>query len=110
VTFDHNVVWESFPNIEDEGSAGDIHIDFNTVLDRDLPSMVLACTKCKNSEASNNRIYTPITERTGGSYFGFPILKNNTSTAPGAGAIGSPGCSFASCRVRGYSPPPGLVP
>ena len=96
---DHNVVWASYPGIfvhgEPHEPSLDDRIDNNTIHDTGTRSIwLLNLAGFKGTEASNNRIATPIETDASSKNV---LLTNNSSTAPGAGPIGHPGCSFAGC-------------
>ncbi|HTA38950.1 MAG TPA: right-handed parallel beta-helix repeat-containing protein [Candidatus Acidoferrales bacterium] len=102
---DHNVVWASYPGIFLHGEPREPSIrdrvDYNTVLPGSQSIWLLNLAGYRGTEASHNRIPTPIA--TDDSSKQLPQT-DNSRTAPGAGAIGQPGCSFAGCT------PPGALP
>jgi hypothetical protein len=102
---DHNVVWASFPGIflhgePKEPSIRD-RIDYNTVRPGSQSIWLMNLAGFKGTEVSHNRIPSPIA--TDGSSKHLPQT-DNSRTAPGAGTIGRPGCSFAGCTPAGALP------
>jgi Right handed beta helix region len=99
---DHNVVWASFPGIfihgEPHEPSIDDRIDYNTVKPGKQTIWVLNLAGFLGTEVSNNRITrSVVTDATSKRV----PQTNNGPNAPGAGAIGQPGCSFAGCTPPG---------
>jgi hypothetical protein len=101
----HNVIWNSFPDMSVFPSK-EVHVNDNTLSDSGTKgSMWLGCygtcdDKYPRTGVAHNLIYVGFWNR--GQK---PVpQKDNSSTAPGAGSIPTPGCTIAGCNVGGLPP------